>query len=199
MAAIRHIPLFLLVIQAAAMAEEQKLTRDEQALLQLYGDQEMVSIATGTKQPIGKAPSVTTVVTAEDIKAMGATDIDEALEAVSGLHVSRNNIGYDPIYTFRGVNSSFNQQVLMLVNGIPITNIYAGDRSVIWGGMPVQAIARIEVVRGPGSALYGADASAGVINEGYYPLRYGSGISEAPIYSALLAVGGGSFGNPSVR
>ena len=56
------------------------------------------------------------------------------------------------------------QQILVLINGIPITNLFQGDRSEVWGGMPVEAIARIEVIRGPGSAVYGADAFAGVIN-----------------------------------
>ncbi|NJD08122.1 MAG: TonB-dependent receptor, partial [Methylococcaceae bacterium] len=141
-----------------------ELSEDEQALLQAYGGEDMISIATGTQQPVRKAPSVTSVITAADIKAMGATDIDEVLETVPGLHVARNNIGMNPIYTFRGIQSTFNQQVLMLVNGIPITHIWAEDRSIAWGGMPVQAISRIEVVRGPGSAVYGADAAAGVIN-----------------------------------
>jgi iron complex outermembrane receptor protein len=113
---------------------------------------------------VGKAPAVASVITAEDIKAIGATDIDEALETVPGLHVARSNIGYNPIYSFRGISSQLNQQVLLMINGIPITHAYAGDRSLMWGGMPVQAIARIEVVRGSGSAVYGADAAAGVIN-----------------------------------
>ncbi len=52
----------------------------------------------------------------------------------------------------------------MLVNGIPITNVLWGDRGQIWGGMPLENVARIEVIRGPGSALYGADAFSGVIN-----------------------------------
>jgi iron complex outermembrane receptor protein len=54
----------------------------------------------------------------------------------------------------------------MLVNGIPITSAFFGERGIHWGwhSMPVENIARIEVVRGPGSALYGADAFAGVIN-----------------------------------
>ncbi|TAN46849.1 MAG: TonB-dependent receptor [Methylococcaceae bacterium] len=146
-------------------AGAEALSEDEQALLEIYGAKEMISIATGTKQLIGKAPAVASVITAEDIKAIGATDIDEVLETVPGLHVSRSAlVGYNPIYTFRGVNSLLNPQVLMLINGIPITNSYQGDRNLIWGGMPVQAIARIEVVRGPGSAVYGADAAAGVIN-----------------------------------
>ena len=130
----------------------------------LYGDEDYVSIATGTIQPIAKAPAVASVITASQIRAMGARDIDQVLESVPGLHVSRDVIGYNPQYLFRGISSDFNPQVLMLINGIPITNLFQGDRNVVWGGMPVEAISRIEVIRGPGSALYGADAFAGVIN-----------------------------------
>jgi len=125
---------------------------------------EMVSIATGTKQSISRAPAVTTVITAEDIKAMGATNLDQVLETVPGLHVGRSHIAYNPIYTFRGISSNFNPQVLMLVNGISIKTLYAGNRGQAFGGMPVNSIARIEVIRGPGSAVFGADAFAGVIN-----------------------------------
>ena len=146
----------------AGMANE--LSEDEQALLQMYGSQEMVSIATGSQQPLGKAPAVASVITAEDIKAMGATDLDEALETVAGLHVARSKDAYNPIYSFRGISSEYNPQVLVLINGIPITNAYIGNRHNVWGGMPVQAVSSIEVVRGPGSAVYGADAFAGVIN-----------------------------------
>ncbi|MDC1513746.1 TonB-dependent receptor [Porticoccaceae bacterium] len=129
-----------------------------------YGDEDYVSIATGSTQPIAKAPAVASVITANQIRAMGARDIDQILETVPGLHISRDVIGYNPQYLFRGISSDFNPQVLMLINGIPITNLFQGDRNVVWGGMPVEAISRIEIIRGPGSALYGADAFAGVIN-----------------------------------
>lgn len=137
---------------------------DEEALFGLYGDEEFISIATGTLQPIAKAPAVATVRTAQDIQDMGATDLDEVLETIPGLHVSRDPFGYQPAYIFRGIYSKFNPQVLVLINGVPLTNLFHGDRGLIWGGMPVNAIARIEVIRGPGSAVYGADAFAGVIN-----------------------------------
>lgn len=137
---------------------------EEEALIELYGDEEVISIATGSAQPISRAPAVATVITAKDIKQMGATDIDDALETVPGLHVSRTARGYLPIYTFRGVYDQNNPQVLMLVNGISINNLYVGNRGEVWGGFPVEAISRIEVIRGPGSAVYGADAFAGVIN-----------------------------------
>lgn len=137
---------------------------EDEDLALAYGDKSFVTIASGTRQPIARAPSVATVVTAEDIAAIGAADLDEVLETVPGLHVSRSPIGYNPIYTMRGIHTQYNPQVLMLVNGIPITGVFVGNRSQIWAGMPVENIARIEVIRGPGSALYGADAFSGVIN-----------------------------------
>ena len=135
----------------------------EEELEAFFGDEEFISIATGIAQPISKAPAVASVITAKDITQIGAVDIDEVLETVPGLHVSNNN-GYTPVYVFRGIKTSANPQVLMLINGFPITNLYNGDRNLAWGGMPVEAISRIEIIRGPGSAIYGADAFAGVIN-----------------------------------
>jgi outer membrane receptor for ferrienterochelin and colicins len=152
-------------VHAAPQSDKVELAQAEEEELALaYGDKSFVTIATGSRQPIARAPSVATVITAEEIKAIGAADIDEVLETVPGMHVSRSPIGYNPIYTIRGISTQYNPQVLMLVNGIPITGAYVGDRSIVWGGMPVENIARIEVIRGPGSALYGADAFAGVIN-----------------------------------
>lgn len=143
---------------AAAPTEEEELSM-------AFGDKSFVSIATGSKVPVARAPSIATVITAEDIVASGATDLDELLETVPGLHVARSTLGHTPMYTVRGIRGGLtNPQVLMLVNGMPLTRAYAGDRGINWGGQPVQNIARIEVIRGPGSALYGADAYAGVIN-----------------------------------
>ena len=123
-----------------------------------------VSIAAGVLQPIRLAPAVTSVITKEYIEVSGARDLDDLLMSIPGLHVSRSATAYAPIYTMRGIYSEFNAQILMLVNGMPITHIYSGSRSLVWGGMPVHKINRIELIRGPGSAFYGADALGGVIN-----------------------------------
>lgn len=137
---------------------------DEEGLAAIFGNAEFVSIATGQRQLLSRAPAIASVISARDIEAMGATDLDQVLESVPGLHVSRSSIYYSPIYIIRGAYSKANPQVLMLVNGVPITNLNFGDRNLVWGGMPVKNISRIEVIRGPGSALYGADAFAGTIN-----------------------------------
>jgi outer membrane receptor for ferrienterochelin and colicins len=137
---------------------------EEEDLALAYGDKSNVSIATGSSQPIRRAPSAATVITSRDIEAMGATDLDQALESVPGLHVTMSSIALAPIYVFRGIQTKLNSEVLVLVNGIPVTQAFNGDRSQMWGGMPLENVARIEVIRGPGSALYGADAFSGVIN-----------------------------------
>ncbi len=125
----------------------------------------IISIAAGVAQPLRIAPSVVSIITAEDIQALGADDLDQVLETVPGLHVSRSPVGYAPIYVIRGIRGALlNPEVLMLMNGVPMTAAYAGDRGPNWGGWPVANIARIEIIRGPASALYGADAFSGVIN-----------------------------------
>ncbi|MBI2277824.1 MAG: TonB-dependent receptor [Dechloromonas sp.] len=137
---------------------------EEEDLALAYGDKEFVHIATGNKQLLRDAPSTATVVTAEDIAATGATDLDEVMETIPGVHVNRSANGYPPVYVFRGIASANNPQVLILVNGKPVTDMFVGNRGSAWGGLPLENVSRIEVIRGPGSALYGADAYAGTIN-----------------------------------
>lgn len=142
---------------AQAMSEEDQLAA-------VYGDKTTLTIATGAPLTLRRAPSVATVITAEDIAATGATDLDEILETVPGVHVSRTGY-YAPIFSIRGIQSNpTDSRTLLLQNGVPMTTMYLGDKGQNWGGMPLENIARIEIIRGPGSALYGADAYAGVIN-----------------------------------
>lgn len=119
-----------------------------------------VIIATGTEQTLDKAPATVTVLSAEDIKKTGATNLTDILESVPGVHINTNDFGNRPLVHMRGT-SSF--QTLLMVNGNDTRDLVWAF-GIFWKGIPVSAIERIEVIRGPGSALYGADASAGVIN-----------------------------------
>lgn len=157
-----HALCALLALAWAAPAMAQISEEEELALS--YGDKSFVSIATGSPQDLRRAPAVASVITAEDIAAMGATDLNEALETVPGVHVSSNGVAYAPLNIIRGIYSANNPQTLMLQNGIPTTTIFTGGKGNVWGGLPLENVARIEIIRGPGSALYGADAYAGVIN-----------------------------------
>ncbi len=145
-------------------AQETEDWEEEEDLEDFFGGEEMIKIATGELQHISKAPAVASVITAQDIKKMGANDLDEVLESVPGLHVSFDSQLYRSVYAVRGIASQINPQILFLINGLPISNLYLGNRGIGWSQMPVETISRIEVIRGPGSAIYGADAFSGTVN-----------------------------------
>lgn len=161
---IRSLCGWLACVCASGVATAQPLEETDLALA--YGDRSFVSIATGSRQLVSKAPSVTTVITAEDIASMGARTLSEVLEAVPGLHVSRNTLenNYAPTYGMRGILTDSAPHVLTMVNGVARTSVFLGNPDEQRVELPVENIARIEVIRGPGSAVYGADAFAGTIN-----------------------------------
>ncbi len=121
--------------------------------------------ATGSAKPVFLAPSVASVITKEDIRDMGATTLDEVLETVPGLHMAPSS-NYGPLVNninIRGITTALNPQVLLLVDGVQVKYLWNGNRGHRFE-MPVSMISRVEVVRGPGSAIHGADAFAGIIN-----------------------------------
>jgi iron complex outermembrane receptor protein len=123
-----------------------------------------ISIATGNSTPLDRAPATATVISAGEIQAMGARTLNDVLETVPGLHVSLSSLSrLDSIYSIRGIHTGFNPQVLLLMNGVPVQYNAQGGRPTLFR-LPVTSIERVEVIRGPGSAVYGADAYAGVIN-----------------------------------
>lgn len=124
----------------------------------------IVSVASGYSQPIRTAPAVTTVITAQQIKDIGARDLWDVLKTVPGFFLGENTIQIEPIISVRGFKSSFNQTILFLLDGIPQTNPVTGDRAAVLGIVPLDIIERVEIMRGPGSALYGADAYSAVVN-----------------------------------
>ncbi|MEO1280130.1 MAG: TonB-dependent receptor [Pseudomonadota bacterium] len=121
-----------------------------------------VELATGYEKSERLAPAVVNTITREQIEALGAITVDEVLDRVAGVVVEKNRVG-DPIFVFRGIYNELNPQVLVMVDGIPIGEPVNGGRSIAWRPL-VFNIEKIEIVRGPGSAIFGADAFAGVIN-----------------------------------
>lgn len=125
----------------------------------------LTSIASGRDMEIKNAAAVVSVILERDIKKIGAFSIEDVLETIPGLHVIRNDYARSNKYVFRGMGTKFNTEALFMINGVPIKSTSSGNRTQAgFAGMPVDNISRIEVIRGPGSALYGADAYSGIIN-----------------------------------
>lgn len=124
----------------------------------------VVTAAAGFEQNVEEAPASVTVINAEEWEAMGATRLFEALQHVPGFHVTKAQTAFSnnrPVV--RGLSGTFGQQILILIDGLPFRHIR--DGGTLWGQrIPLNAFKRIEVIRSPGSAIYGADAVGGIIN-----------------------------------
>ena len=123
-----------------------------------------VTTATKTLEDINKSGATVSVITSQDLKNMGARNLMDALKRVPGLGINQFNIGM-PAVEVRGVKTDFGEKVLFLVNGHPTNNnLVNGGGTWSYESFIVDEIERVEVVRGPGSALYGANAFVAVIN-----------------------------------
>jgi iron complex outermembrane receptor protein len=123
-----------------------------------------VSIATKTEQSINETPAIVSVITAEEIRNMGAREFEDILQTIPGFELNRGYAGYYSV-GIRGVKDSRStSKLLILVDGVPNNQIFYGN-SLPWGyDVNIDDIEKIEIIRGPGSALYGRNAFSGVIN-----------------------------------
>ncbi len=118
-------------------------------------------IVTATRSPQLQRDVLSDIVTlgAEEIARSGAGSITDLLQRQRGIEISRNGgPGTNSSVFLRGANAN---QTVVLVDGVRIGSLSSGTAS--WSGIPLQAIDRVEIVYGPMSSLYGADAIGGVI------------------------------------
>ncbi|MBU4561000.1 TonB-dependent receptor [bacterium] len=122
---------------------------------------EVVITPTRTPKLLGDVSLHTTIITKEEIAKSGARNIGEVIEKETGVKVdSWGAMGAQTIMSMRGCSS---KQVLILIDGQRMNCIRGGD--VNFAEFPLlEHVERIEIVRGPGSALYGSGAMGGVIN-----------------------------------
>jgi len=120
----------------------------------------VVVTATRIEEPLEQIGASVTVIPAETIRDQGYRTVDEALRDVPGLDVQRSGSpGKTTTVQIRGANPT---QIQVLIDGVRVKSTTSGDFD--FADLPVDQIERIEVVRGPQSTIYGADAIGGVIN-----------------------------------
>jgi outer membrane receptor protein involved in Fe transport len=125
-----------------------------------------VTTASRFSEKLSDAAGVVSVVTEDELRRFGGTTLLEVLERVAGLNVSSTFLGDSSLIAVRGDQTRANSgHVLILINGRPVREILEGGvSSDILESFPINMLERIEVVKGPGSVLYGSDAFSGVIN-----------------------------------
>lgn len=124
-----------------------------------------ISSASKYKQKSFEAPSAVSIISSEEIEKFGYQTLGEVLSSLGGFYLS-----YDRNYSYLGVRgfsrpTDYNNRILVLINNHPTNEVVFGSSSMGTElGLPLSSIERIEVVRGPGSSLYGTGAMLSVVN-----------------------------------
>ena len=124
-----------------------------------------MEVTSVNKEPeqVWNTPAAITVLTNEDIRRSGVTSILEALRLIPGVDMSRNDaIGYS--VGIRGFETVFSKGLLVMIDGRSLYNTLFGGVYQDLPDYPLEDIERIEVIRGPGATVWGANAVNGVIN-----------------------------------
>jgi iron complex outermembrane receptor protein len=163
----------------------------KQLSLEQLGNVEVTTVSKDPQQVL-KTPAAIFVITQEDIRRSGATSIPEALRLAPGVEVARIDADHWSV-AIRGLAGQFSKDLLVLIDGRSVyTPLFAG---VYWDVQSVmlEDVERVEVVRGPGGTIWGANAVNGVINI--------ITKSAENTHGALVTLGGGNVdqGTGSVR
>jgi outer membrane receptor for ferrienterochelin and colicins len=124
-----------------------------------------ISSAAKYEQKVSDAPASVSIITSEDIERYGYRTLEDVLMNVRGFYTS-----YDRNYTYVGVRGfgrpgDYNSRILLLINGHTMNdNVYGQAAVGTELSVNLEGVERIEIVRGPGSALYGTNAMFAVVN-----------------------------------
>jgi len=186
--AVTAISVVLMCLPGAAFAADDLADMSLEDLMNLT-----VTSASKREQSKVDAAAAITVLTNEDIRRSGATSVPEVLRFVPGLNVARIDASRWAI-TARGYNGQFANKLLMLIDGRSVYSPLFGG--VYWDSQDLilEDVERIEVIRGPGGTLWGANAVNGVINITTKKAKDTQGVYAAGLAGNQEYVGEGRFG-----
>lgn len=161
-ALLRTIPFaFLLSISVSSTAKG--LDVFELSLKELMNTP--VQVAAKRDTNITQSPSSISVFTAQQLSSMGITHLVQLLNIIPGFYAMYNPVEGNQSYIItRGHSQKYASNILFLVNGQRLNDDYTGGISYFNRFLPLTFVKRVEVIRGPGSALYGSNAFNGVVN-----------------------------------
>lgn len=142
--------------------EDAPLALSDKGLVEDLYARVVVTASRFAQDPL-TAPAAVTIISQDDIRMSTASTVAELLQTVPGLDMMQLTAA-NPEVSIRGFNQRLSNKVLVLVDGRTVYMDFIG--STLWSSLPItlEDIERIEIIRGPGSAIYGANAFGGVIN-----------------------------------
>lgn len=155
--------LCFLVLGWPSAAQESGMDEDDKLFEELLNAK--ISTAAKYEQSVSEAPASVTIITCDEIEQFGYRTVKEVLMSIRGFYLTD-----DRNYTYLGVRgfsrpSDYNNRILLLIDGHSMAeNIWGSVDFGIELGLDLESVERIEIVRGPGAALYGANAMLAVIN-----------------------------------
>ena len=141
-----------------AGTEDGIAVQDDTMLLFVGEDLEVLSIASRREESAWQAPAVAYVITREELEEKGVRTLSHALEMVPGFYMARKEWGSRPY--LRGIPDS----VLLLYDTVPLLSDTTKSLHPLNNELSLAPVKRVEIVRGPGSVLWGPDAFAGLVN-----------------------------------
>jgi len=180
--------LFIALQAGAVRADDDDLT---ELSLESLMEIEVTTVSLRSEK-VGETAAAVFVLTRDDIHRAGATNIPDALRLVPGVEVAQINASTWAI-TIRGANTRYSNKLLVMIDGRsiygpPLSGVEWGDNQLV-----LEDVDRIEVVRGPGATLWGANAVNGVINIITRPAQ------ETQGNFAQVAAGSGEFALAEAR
>lgn len=123
-----------------------------------------VITASRVLENIRKTAASITVITDEDIRRMGARHLMDVLNTVPGFSTYYLINGQYYVVEVRGIEKQYSQHIVLMINGQPVNSHFLGSATWTLDTLILDNVKQIEIIRGPGSTLYGANAFAGIIN-----------------------------------
>ncbi len=161
-----HCLTVLLIISTpitVAQSHQKKHDIFNLSLAQLLEIQ-VVTAASGYEQKVKDAPATVVVVLRKQWEAMGFNSLYDVLNTITGVYIGMDTVGFErENISIRGLSGPGGGQVKLLMDGSPLEDRLQGGQKK-YGDFKLTGIKRIEIIKGPGSVVYGADAFAGVVN-----------------------------------
>ena len=129
----------------------------------IFSEEQIVVSALKRPRTVSKSPAIMSVITARQIRQMGARTVSDVLEMIPGFDITMNRNGARQIGV-RGILEDGSPKVKVLIDGHSVNEPGSGGASFVFFDLVTENIKRIEIIRGPGSALYGQNAFLAVIN-----------------------------------